>query len=490
MRVSRSVLVGSVLVTSLALVVVTVVALPHTRDGSGSAPRPAHAGVARGPIATGARRTLALAPESATEYANEVRISDEVATEGAPIFGSSRSEASAPDELASAPDDPARSPRRNDDLLRIVQPKHVQKISALHGEFPDTLVVGGTFGRGLRRIEGFPGLLAVCAPNEGAGTSGILWLLFLDERGIATRVERVSMDEHPFAVTSFSRDGHGTRELAVGCPNSVREQRVVLLRFDEDWRLREREVLQPGDGILPASRGRPAPSFGTSLVGWWTQEAEPRAQLAVGVPQEARNGPAGDGYVAFLERWRGPFRLMRWLGPGAPGMSEDDGTDDGFGGHLDSCVVGGERLLVVGSCRSPRDATWILSLDEIGQIVRARAWPGSRFDWGGLAVRPVGSSRIQVAVGDRPRSLPYAREILLLTGFPDRAPQTARRILYPGDDVEEGWRASFGRSIAWLDDLDGSGLPELAVGAPFATTTAARTPGALDPLLLRTHAVP
>ena len=310
------------------------------------------------------------------------------------------------------------------------------KISATQGGFEGTLDDGDRFGFALAGLGDLDGdgtyELAVGAPwdDDGGIDKGAVWIISLEPAGTVASEHKISNDSGGFGGTLPNHsqlgrslavlsdlDGNGVRELAVGAPHDPGEgtaRGAVFVLFVDSAATVVAQTKIDFPFFPDGSR------FGFALTGLDDLDGDGISDLAIGIP----------------------------------------GTD--FGGAEDVGHVWLARL----------SANGMVSGRDGGIDLEPRLQPGEEF---GTALANLGDLN-----GDGDTDLAVGAP-LSDDGGPDRGAVWSF-FLNPRDETNNrGTKISaleggfggvlddddrFGRSIARLGDLNGDGVPEIAVGAP------------------------
>lgn len=295
------------------------------------------------------------------------------------------------------------------------------KITAGLGGFTGTLSEDDLFGGSLASAgdldgDGIPDLV-VGAPGDDPGA---LWVLFLDDRGRVNSQYKISEGEAELGVSGDltdggfgaavadlgDLDGDGVTDLAVGLPAAQADAGEVRVLFmNADGTVKKSRRIDLLDDVL-----RPGDLGGAAVAGPGDLDGDGVVDLALGAPG------ANEVWILFMNS-DGTVDDADLIDDFTRGLSLDDG--DGFGSSIALLGVdGGGRLLAVGA---PGDDT--------GGPDRGAVWL--------LAVAPDGDLDDVEKLVDS--SAPFVT-------------------LQDGDRL--------GASLASLGDMNGNGLPELAMGAP------------------------
>lgn len=235
--------------------------------------------------------------------------------------------------------------------------------------------------------DGVPDV-AIGAPNDddGGNGSGALWILFLNVDGTVKEQQKISSLSGGFQGTLFSQDafgsslaslgdldGDGVNELAVGSPGNDTGGSGVgavwILFMNPDGTVKVEQELAMGEGGF-AGALLPGDQFGYSLGNLGDLDGDGRPELAVGAP-------GTDGLV-FLNQ--GAFWILHLNANGTVEASlkfQDVSGTDGASAATGVSVVGpgdingdGFRDIMVGSHDNfdAPGALWVLFLTAEGQL--------------------------------------------------------------------------------------------------------------------------
>lgn len=301
---------------------------------------------------------------------------------------------------------------------------------------------GDRLGTSLLRLEGFP---LVGGPVLAAGlrgrddgarvNTGAVALSALQPDGTLDRLGLLDAallptlgEDHSFGNALASPgdlDGDGVPELLVGAPfDSVLGQAdvgaVYVIFLDSAAGFRRAVRLTNGDGGLPVTAIAPASRFGTAVAAIDDLDGDGRREVLVGAPYDQSGGTLTGGalYVLFLNA-DGTLRTGRKVDPVTdPILAPRIADGDFFGcalAHLGPFGGAGNGVTAVGA----------YGADGTGRVHLLR------FTDGGFVNRNVEIGPFSAALSGE---------------------------LEPAD--------AFGFALANAGDLDGDGLPELAVTAP------------------------
>ena len=319
-----------------------------------------------------------------------------------------------------------------------------QKISDNAGGFGGTISDDDLFGSALAGISDLDGDgafdLAVGVPgndNGGADRGGV-WILFLDAEGKVRQKQKIADDTGGFggglddddrfgsAVADIGDvNGDGIPDLAVGAPNdddgSDNAGAVWILFMKVDGRVETKQKISMDAGRLNGNL-EADDHFGAALAGIGDLDKNGIPDLAVGIPGDDNGGTDRGGvFILFLDKEGKVLQKQK--------IADDTG---GFGGGLDDDDRFGSAVAAIGDMNddgisdlavgAPNDndeftnagAVWILMMNTDGKV---GAWQQVSGSAGG----------------------------------------------FNGNLEAED---HFGAALAGIGDLNNSGVPDLAVGAP------------------------
>ena len=320
-----------------------------------------------------------------------------------------------------------------------------QKISATHGGFTGTQN-GDVFGNALAVLDDLDGdgtvELAVGAgqADDGGPSRGAVWVLFLNTDGTVKAQQKISATEGGFggALDDDDRfgsalaapgdlDGDGVADLCVGAvlddDGSENRGAVWVLLLNQDGTVKAQQKISSIEGGFTGSLDG-GEFFGGSLGTVGDLDGDGVVELAVGAANDSDGGASGIGavWVLFMNA-DGTVAAQQKISQTQGGLIAGLERWDSFGcgvvgiGDLDG---DGVRDLAVGSYG-----------DDDGGEDHGAAWV--------LHLHADGTVRIADKISDAPYSLQGTLE-----------------------DAEY-----FGTSVALLGDVDGDGIGDLAVGAPY-----------------------
>jgi len=370
-----------------------------------------------------------------------------------------------------------------------------RKISNHHGGFPDTLDEHDGFGGSAAALgdlngDGIPDV-AVTAPGDRFGdltTEGAVWVLFLNADGTVRDSQRINGREGGFGgdpdATTFATsvavpgdvDGDGVVDLAVGIRTNYpwdpnRGLWILLLNADGTVKAEQKiSTIEGGFTGQLASQDQ----FGLSVGATGDVDGD-------GTPDVAAGSPDGRGkvWILFLNP-DGTVKGQQKIGRDAGGFTGTLSSGDRFGfaissiGDLDG---NGVNELAVGAPYddergNDRGAVWILFLQADGTVLDQRKLfdelPGSLPKKFGRSLAPLedrdgnGVGDLAVGTDEHPAG---ALRILMLEG--DGTSDSQLAIPFPALEPGASTSQSFGAAVAAIGDLDGDGDGDLVVGEPY-----------------------
>ena len=382
-----------------------------------------------------------------------------------------------------------------------------QKVSELAGNFGGTLDDADHFGRSLAALGDLDGDgsrdLAVGTPDDddGGTNRGAVWVLFLDETGSVRREAKISVllggfrgalqDQDRFGSSLAwigDLDGDGIGELAVGAEGDddggTGRGAVWILFLERAGTVRaQQKISSSAGGFLGPLRN--GDRFGRALAGLGDLDFDGVADLAVGADQDDDGGVnRGAVWILFLDpsgRVGSSVKISATQGGFAGALDDDDRfgcalarLPDIDGDVFPELAVGADQDDDLGSASG---AVWVLFLDPT-MVVRSATKISTglalgAFDRLGSSLAAVGDldgdrrSELAVgAIGDDDGGLNLGAAWILSLD-PAGALVTSQKLSataggFPGPLTAND---NFGIALAAVQDLDGNGVPDLAIGA-------------------------
>lgn len=403
------------------------------------------------------------------------------------------------------------------------------KIGARSGNFPGEIPAKVSFGRGLAGLsdrdgDGAPEIaIGAHFDSTFATRAGSLWTAELAPAGTVLAARQLGDAPHRFiarfepddnfglAVAGLGDlDGDGTFDVAVGAPGDgdagARTGAVYVLSLTDDDRVVGQRKISPRRSwartapfvwLLPGwvqggflGEVAPGEMFGVSLAAVGDLDGDSVPELAVGVRESSDAGHAlGAVWILFLQSDATVKRAVR-IGSVAGGFPVELEEEDGFGtsvaalGDLDG---DGVPDLAVGA---PGDddgcdacgAVYVLFLQRDGDVRAMRKISSADGELRGLFADATqfgialtalpdidGDGIADLAVGAPGESAvgPFMGAVWLLAMDRDGAVRQHRKVTSGQGGMQAGLKAedAFGSGLALVGDLDGNGLPEVAVCA-------------------------
>lgn len=355
----------------------------------------------------------------------------------------------------------------------------IQKIDDVEGGLGAVLFNGDLFGDAVSRIGDLNGDgvndLAVGAPQApGSSTGGAVFILLLDTDGTVQAREKILA---PAGTVDFGRslarlgdvDGDGVQDIAAGGTSGG--VGIVHVLF-----------LNP-DGTLKFSTGTVGTdsSFGAALCGLGDLDGDGIPDLAIGEPAPGFLPSGGRIWIHVLNA-AGEASPLTSIGPGQGGFLGALDNGDLFGSSL--ARVGdldgnGTQDVAVGApgdddgAAGNTGALWILFLEVDGTVLLEQKVSNLN---GNLGVVLTGGQDFATSLGRLGDfDLDGVGDLIVGTPVSDgtiwlllmNADGTVRVTLpYTAQDLGALPGDGFGTAVTGIGDLDGSGTPELVVGAP------------------------
>lgn len=387
-----------------------------------------------------------------------------------------------------------------------------QKISANSGNFDGNLDPDDRFGSAIATIGDLQGDgvidLAVGAPmDDDAGTNrGAVWVLFMDDDGEVDEVQKISADsgglegdlddgdQFGSAIAALGDlNNDGVRDIAVGAPldddAGTDKGAVWILFLNSDGSVLSEQKISDDAGDFPGDLDD-NDQFGHAVAAIGDLNGDGVNDLAVGAPNDDDGGTdRGAVWILFMNS-DGTVSAGQKISAdrGSLGREPEDGDHFGSGltemGDLDDDGVVDLAVGVSGDDDggSDRGAVWILfmnddgSVDELKRITQTRGeFDGdlSDGDQFGNAVASIGDlnddGTEDLAVGAKLSDDGGAERgavWILFMEINGEVISSTRLSDTAGDfDGELDSGDQFGSALAYLGDLDGDGVGDIAVGA-------------------------
>ena len=382
-----------------------------------------------------------------------------------------------------------------------------QKVGALSGGLVGPLEAGDEFGSAAAALGDYDGDgsldLAVGAPedDDGGARRGATWLLSLRPDGTVLGERLLSDAPGGFEGTLDRRDrfgaavaevgdldGDGNVELAVASPDDSGlgpARGAVWIFFpDADGRvLRYQRIDDAAGGFTGSLDDRD--NFGTSLAALGDLDGDGVPDLAVGATGDDEGGTdRGAVWILFLAP-DGTVRAHEKIASGTGGLQGTLDDRDYFGQSLAALGGSAPLRLAVGARGdddggSGRGAVWLLSLRADGTVLlegKLGALAGglgeglSDGDGFGSSLAALGDldgdgvpDLAAGATGDDDGG-PNQGAVWVVFLRPDGGLKRQQKISATAGGLPVRI-AGLGSSVARVDDLDGNGVPDLAVGSP------------------------
>jgi hypothetical protein len=386
------------------------------------------------------------------------------------------------------------------------------KISDTKGRFFGVLDDSDRFGASVTALGDLDGDavadIAVGAPwdDDGGTDRGAVWILFLNDDGTVKSHRKISDEKGLFAgalrdsewfgysVAGLGDlDGDGVEDLAVGAVNDFdggtgNRGAVWILFLRSDGRVKSHQKISVTSGGFTGAIDQ-ADDFGRSVSALGDLDDDGVGDIAVGASRDDDGGTdRGAVWILFMNR-DGTVQAHQKISDteGAFSGILDDGDVFGWAvGGLGDVDGDGIEDLSVGAPYdddggSDRGALWILLLRANGRVRSPQKISASKggFDAGlddgdnfGLAAAGLGDlggdGRLDVAAG-APADDDYGhdRGACWILGLEPTGVVASTDKISAASGVGSPLKPwdYFGSSVAVLDDLDGDGLGDLAVGA-------------------------
>ena len=391
-----------------------------------------------------------------------------------------------------------------------VQPE--RKISDTVGGFTGALDDEDSFGSSIASIGDLDGdgvgdvAVGALADDDGGSARGALWVLFLDRNGTVKSHRKISDTEGGFdgvlrngdlfgrAVASLGDlDGDGVVDLGVGAEGDddggFSSGAVWVLFLNRNGTVKSHQKISASEGGFTGALLEGA-NFGESVASLGDFDGDGVGDLAVGAEGDSDGGIQRGAVWVLLLNANGTVKSHQKISDTAGGFAGVLDDRDGFGvavaslGDLDEDGVGdlavGARF--DGDGGLSRGAVWVLFLNGNGTVKShqkisdtAGGFTGEleNGDFFGLSIASLGDfdddGVVDLAVGassDNDGGESHgAVWLLFLNG--NGTVKSHQKI----SDTEGGFTGlleftdGFGLSVAFLEDLDGDGVGDLAAGA-------------------------
>jgi len=391
---------------------------------------------------------------------------------------------------------------------------HQQKLSSLHGNFTGVLDNSDQFGFAVGALgdadgDGVPDLaVGACFDDDGGTDRGAVWVLFLNADGTVKAHQKISAtqggfsgvldDTDLFGISVCSPgdlDGDGIPDLAVGAMNDddggTDYGAIWVLFLNADGTVKAHQKISATAGGFSGALGF-FDNFGDAVASIGDLNGDTVPDLAVGALNDDDGGTnRGAVWMLFLNA-DGTVASSQKISDTEGGFTPALANFDTFGtsvsgiGDLD---MDGIPDLAVGAIGdddggAQRGAVWVLFLNADGTVKSHQKISNNQgnfsavlenSDWFGVSVTALndldndGINDLAVgAYGDDDGGNTFgAAYVLFMNG--DGTVHSFQKIsalegsftgpLHAGD--------RFGNAVAYLGDLDGDNMPEVAFGAYF-----------------------